>query len=56
MTYKQLLVRLQELSEEQLGNDLTIYGSVKDEYFAITELCINQFDDVLDEGHPYFSY
>lgn len=50
MKYRDLIVQLQSLNEEQLDQDVTL--NAFDEYFA-AELAFAD-DDVLDEGHPYF--
>lgn len=52
MTYRRLLIFLQELDAEQLDCTLTLADSDQEYYPAI--LNINTTDDVLDAGHPYF--
>ena len=53
MTYKELKERLGNLTEEQLGCDVTFHDTIIDEFFAVESLEINEADDVLDVNHPY---
>jgi len=53
MTYRRLLLFLQELDEEQLDCDLTIEDTNDEFYPANISFCHR--DDVLHAGHPYFS-
>jgi len=52
MTYRRLLLFLQELDDIQLNCSLTLLNT-DDEFFPAI-LSINTTDDVLDAGHPYF--
>jgi hypothetical protein len=52
MTYRQLLAALQELRPENLDNDVTIYITSDDEYFAAKGCGICD-DGVLEDGHPF---
>ena len=58
MTYKDLLLQLQQLSEEQLNQDVAIYVPGVDEYYQdgvelvfATEEC-----QVLDVDHPIIRF
>lgn len=55
MTYKELKNQLENLNEEQLDMDVTIYDSEDDEFFGCytPQLHINKEDDTLDDNHPY---
>ena len=58
MKYRQLLDELQLLSEEQLDQDVTVYVSGVDEYYALRSdypVAISEADDVLDEDHFYLA-
>ena len=61
MTYADLLARLQMLSEEQLGQDVTVYDTENDETYAL-QMCDVTGEEpegianpcgVLDDGHFY---
>jgi hypothetical protein len=51
MTYRELLDRLEGLSDDELDSDVTVYDYEMDEYFPSTDLTFS-VDDVLDDGHP----
>ena len=58
MTYKELLLQLQQLTEEQLNSDVAIYDTGADEYYQLkvefvfaTEEC-----QVLDVDHPIIRF
>ena len=56
MNYRQLLEELQQLNEEQLAQDVTVYVSGVDEYYALRSdypVAISETDDVLDGDHFY---
>ena len=56
MNYRQLLEELQQLNEEQLAQDVTVYVSGVDEYYALRPdypVAISETDDVLDGDHFY---
>jgi hypothetical protein len=55
MTYRDLRKQLNDLTEEQLDMDVTIYDGSVDELFGAyhTDLQFNLEDDILDKGHPY---
>jgi hypothetical protein len=57
MTYKELKDQLDNLNEEQLEMDVTIYDSEEDEFFGCyaPQLSINKEDDTLDDNHPYLT-
>jgi hypothetical protein len=57
MTYKQLLQQLQQLSQEQLNSDVSIYDVDADEYYCEAEFVFttNQCD-VLDANHPVIRF
>jgi hypothetical protein len=54
MTYKELLNQLQQLNEEQLNSDISIYVCEHDEYYGIGVELVFATDaqDVLDVDHP----
>ena len=54
MTYKQLLQQLQQLSEDQLNEDVCVYDTGTDEYYQLNvELVYStQECDVLNLDHP----
>lgn len=49
MTYKELLAKLQNLTDEQLGDTVTIF--IGDEYYPISHSEVIEETDVLDENH-----
>lgn len=58
MTYKELLLQLQQLTEEQLNSDVAVYDEESDEYYQLnvefvfaTEEC-----QVLDVDHPIIRF
>jgi hypothetical protein len=58
MKYKELLHQLQQLTEEQLNQDVAVYDTGTDEYYQLkvefvfsTEEC-----DVLDVNHPIIRF
>lgn len=57
ITWRELKEALDELSDEQLNTDVTIYDGANDEYFAAgmsnKPLSFATAFDVLDDGHPY---
>lgn len=53
MTYRQLRLLLDGLNDEQLNDDITVYLSEMDEYFAVDALTENIKDSVLHQGHIY---
>lgn len=56
MKYKELLAQLQTLDEKQLAQDVTVYISEQDEYYALRPdypTCTSETDDVLDGDHFY---
>ena len=55
MTYRELKNQLDNMTDEALGQDVTVYLEDEDEYFAImkTGLCD---DGVLDDGHLYLAH
>lgn len=55
MTYKELLDLLNELDEEQLNMDVTIYDTEEDEFFKSAGFNITDETDILDENHPYLT-
>lgn len=46
----QLVAKRPELADQ----NLTVYDSVKDEFYPVGKVCITCEDDVLDAGHHYF--
>ena len=58
MNYQQLLTQLQTLTPEQLAQDVTVYISEQDEYYALRPdypTCTSETDDVLDGDHFYLA-
>ena len=58
MTYKELLLQLQQLNEEQLNSDVAIWDVDNDEYYQqdVDLLFVDNTQDVLDVDHPVFSF
>jgi len=57
MTYRELRIFLDGLTDEQLWMDLTVYDNEEDEFYGCyeSELNINESDSTLDIGHPYLT-
>lgn len=55
MTFRELMVELSKLTDEQLDMDVVVYVTYDDEYHPVTKLSISNSDncDVLDNNHPY---
>lgn len=53
MTYKQMLSFINELSDEQLEMDVTVYLETDDEFFPVLDFAVTDETDVLDTDHPY---
>lgn len=55
MTYRELLGVLNELSDDQLDMDVSVYIEDQDEFYPMTKVGITDglWPDVLDEGRPY---
>lgn len=58
MTYKELLQQLQQLSEDQLNEDVCIYNSWEDQLIQLdVDLTFTDDEcDVLDVYHPVIRY
>ena len=57
MTWKELAKKIQtELTEEQQDTDVTFFDANNGEFYPCRSLDINEFSDVLDEGHPFLQY
>jgi len=62
MTYRELLTQLQQLTEEQLGNDVTVYDCESGEYYRAPELvytttAVDELRwDVLGPDHPVIRF
>ena len=58
MTYKELLKQLQQLTEEQLNQDVCIYNSWEDQHIQLeVDLAFTTEDcDVLDFNHPVIRF
>jgi len=55
-TYRDLLIMLEAMSEDQLDCTPTLYDSDNDEYIPVTTLLTaSDTNQVLDEDDPYFS-
>jgi vacuolar-type H+-ATPase subunit E/Vma4 len=57
MTYRQLLKVIQNIPDNYLDDDVTIYIKQEDEYFAAsgTEIADEATNDVLDPGHLFIT-
>ena len=55
MTYAELLARLLQMNEEQLSQNVTVYLSETDEYFAVSSMENVSETDILDEGHSFLN-
>lgn len=54
MKYRNLLEMLQNFSEEELDNDVTILSNDIGEFYPVVNAMFYADDsDVLDQGHPY---
>ena len=58
MKYKELLQQLQQLSEDQLNEDVCVYDTAMDEYYQLyVELVYStQECDVLNLDHPIIRF
>jgi len=58
MTYKELLQQLQQLSEDQLNEDVCVYDTGTDEYYQLNvELVYStQECDILNLDHPIIRF
>ena len=52
MTYQELHGLIEKMSDEQKNCDVTVLDT-NTEYFAVSNLDVNLYTDVLDSGHPY---
>ena len=52
MRYKDLLVFLQGLTEDQLNQNVGVYDCVDDEYHPAHDATFTVGDDVFDDNHP----
>lgn len=56
-TYRDLLVMIQSMSEDQLDSTPTVYDGDTDEYYPMTTLfTASDSHQVLDEDHPYLTF
>ena len=53
MYYRELLTQLQNMSEEQLNQTVTIHLKEEDEFFGVRSSQVTTEDDVLDKNHFY---
>jgi hypothetical protein len=51
-TYRQLLAALQELSQDELDMNVSVYDSTNEEYYPLNYTGKCEGDDVLDADHP----
>jgi mRNA-degrading endonuclease YafQ of YafQ-DinJ toxin-antitoxin module len=58
MTYKELLAQLQQLSEEQLNQDLCLYNKWEDQHiqYDVDLVFATEENDVLDLNHPIIRF
>ena len=52
MTYRQLLDAIDEFEDEQL--DLPVMVDIDEEFFDVKRVTVQENDDRLQDGHPYF--
>ena len=55
MIWAQLQAKIAAMTEEQLLSDVTVYINRSDEFIPVEhfELCNDNEEDRLDDGHPY---
>ena len=54
MTYKELKEQIEEMEEEQLNQDVTIFVNSEDEFYPVTEIDFATMNCVvLDYTHPF---
>lgn len=53
MTYRQLLLLLQQLNPEQLDMNVTAYLVDTDEFMPVQALQVAVENQILDDEHPY---
>ena len=58
MKYKELLIQLLDLSQEQLNQDVCVYDEGTDEYYQLKVELVFATDaqDVLDVDHPVIRF
>jgi hypothetical protein len=58
MTYKDLLLQLQQLSEDQLNSDVAVYDEGTDEYYQLKVELVFATDecDALNLDHPIIRF
>ena len=58
MTYKDLLLQLQQLSEDQLNSDVAVYHDYEGEYYQsdVEFVFATDAQDVLDVDHPIIRF
>ena len=59
MKYKELLLQLQQLDENQLNQNVAVYDEGADEYYQLkVELAFanGAFNDELDDNQPYIYF
>jgi hypothetical protein len=56
LTWRQILNRLNQLTEEQLDMEATVYDHWEEEYYPINDLDVADCTDVLDEMTPFIVY
>jgi len=58
ITYKELLNQLQQLTEEQLNQDVAVYDTGTDEYYQLNIEFVFATDEcqVLDVDHPIIRF
>ena len=58
MKYKELLIQLLDLSQEQLNQDVCVYDEGTDEYYQLKVELVFATDaqDVLDVDHPIIRF
>lgn len=52
MTYRELLHHLQDMNQQALNLDVTIYDHGEDEYFQVQDFDHAVGTDVIEDSHP----
>jgi hypothetical protein len=55
MTYRELMTRIQQMTEDQKDSDLTIFVSDIDEFYPAELRFTDESEDRLDPSHPFIA-
>jgi len=55
VTYRELLELLTSVPEDRLGETVTVFDALEDEFFNVSEAEQNVDSDVLDEDHLFLT-